>query len=340
MDVIVQQTDAPAATAEAPEQDLASLFQAEIDAESAPPAKAAPAAAKETQQPDGDDTADVAEETEAEEAEEPATDEPEDAAETPSDDTAIVAPSGMTKDDREKFATLPTEMQSWLARQATQTTADYTRKSQAVAEQKKSVDQVLQLVSSRLEVLDQHLSSFADRPIAPPDLALRNTDPYAYDEKLAEYLTAKHEQEVAVAQREKARKELEVVKATRQQQYMAERDADLKAKAPELFADKDFKAIRRIQEYAVKHGYAPEQLKMATADDILILWKAQKFDANEAARKNVKSVPPAPLKAAKPGPSKVGRPTAYTSAMKAFDERPSRENLAAMFEAEIRSEKR
>ncbi len=336
--------DAPALSAH---EQLAQGFAAELAAEREPP-KSEPAkpAPKETPEPveapNEDAPDEVVKESDAEEADDTATDDADAAAETPSDEEpSIAAPSGMTDADKAVYAKLPTELKAWVAKQESARTADYTKKTQEVAEKRKQFESAVTGVSARLQQLDQQLSAFTDNDIAPPNPALRNTDPMAYDEQLANYMHQSHLKELAAKEREKIGKEQANIADAMHRQFQAEKEQQLREVAPELFGKDGNKIGQQIQQYAKSLGYSVEQLKAASANDIVTLWKAQRFDAIEAAKKNVKPVPPAPLKVSKPGPAKaVGRPSEVAAALKNLDSKPSRDNLAAAYLAEIRSEKR
>lgn len=347
MDVQTATPAADAGPALSAHEQLAQGFAAELAAERNPPkeeaAKPEPKETPETE--DAPEEAAPVEEnpSEAEEADDTATDEATDAAETPSDDAPnIAAPSGMTDADKAAYAKLPTELKAWVAKQESARTADYTKKTQEVAEKRKQFESAVTGVSARLQELDKQLSVFTDNDIAPPNPALRNTDPMAYDEQLANYMHQSHLKELAAKEREKIGKEQANIADAMHRQFQAEKEQQLREIAPELFGKDGNKLGRQIQEYATQHGYTVQQLKAASATDIVTLWKAQRFDAIEAAKKNVKTVPQAaPKVVAKPGPARaVGRPTEVAAAIKNLDSKPSRENLAAAYLAEIRSEKR
>lgn len=326
--------------------DLAEMFRAELDAEDAPKtaAKSAETVSETVAAPD-DEAAQVEdEESEAEEADDAATAEPEDAADTPSVDPAIAAPSGMSDADKEQFGKLPSEMKAWVTKRIADQTADYTKKTQVIAEQKKHLDAGVQQIVTKLQALDQHLAKFTDHDIGPPDPALRNTDPVAYDEQLANYMHAQHVKELATKERQKVHEEAERVQKAQATKFFKEQDEILRTAAPELYAadgKMDTQKFKVIQEHAFKAGYSSEELQGASAKDIITLWKAQRFDAIEAAKKQVKTVPPPAPKTVKPGPAKgVGRPSAVTSAARNLEKAPSRDNLAALYLAELNSEKR
>jgi len=320
--------------------DLASMFLKEIQEESAAAAPAAPEPTTAPVEVEAE-APDEVPETEAEQVEEAATQEQGDEAEAPIDLSAIQAPSGMSDADKAEFAKLPEPMRQWLNKTATAATADYTRKSQEIAEKRKRYDAALDTVTHRLSALDQTLESIVGNRIEPPDPGLRLTDPEAYDAALANYNYSRHAQEVAEKKRAEVQKELEAVYQHRTQQFLAEQDQILREAAPELYTEKGPAIRRQIAEFAMKTGYSKQELDAASAKDVLTLWKAQQFDALQAAKKAVKPVAQAAPKTVKPGPAKaVGRPTQIVSAIKNFDASPSRSTLADMYLAEIQSERR
>lgn len=342
MDVVIETggASAPAPTTHA---DLAAGFAAELAAERGEE----PAKATAEEIATADDAADEeaaapveAEQSETGEVEEAATAEADEGAETPTDDQPIVAPSGMSEADKAEFAKLPTDMKAWLTKQAAAATADYTRKSQAVAEQKKQFDATVPVLIQRLQAVEDILKTATDNQIAPPNPELRVTDPETYDRDLADYMYAQHQREVATKERQKVEAEKKALQEAHYQQFHQTRQEELREKAPELFGPKGREIGQQIQDYAQKLGYSVEQLRHSSANDLITLWKAQRFDAIEAAKKTVKSVPPPAPKVSKPGPAKaVGRPTNLARAVTNLSQNPSRDALVAAFAAEIASEK-
>jgi hypothetical protein len=347
VNIVTPSDSGPAPTTHA---DLASGFAAELAAERNPPkADPAPVEADDAEPEVPVDAVDAPLEAAAEqptesdavEADDTATAEADDAAETPSESSQIVAPSGMSDADKALYAKLPTEMKAWVAKQEAARTADYTRKTQQVAEQKKAFDNGVLNVTQRLQALDAELAKFTDNVVPPPDPALRDTDPLSYDEQLGKHLHSVHLRELAGKEREKVQRETDQTLAAMRDQFHRERSTQLRELAPELFGAKGQEIGKQIQEYATTNGYSVEQLKAASATDIMTLWKAQKYDAIEAAKKSVKTVPPPAPKVSKPGPAKtVGRPSNLANAIQNFDRNPSRDALAAAYAAEIASERR
>lgn len=343
MDVSIPVPTADAGTAPTTHADLAQGFAAELAAERNPPkaeAVEAPPEIAETVEEPHEAAPVEAEESEAQ-ADDTATAEADDTAETPSDAAPIAAPSGMSEADKQAYAKLPTEMKAWVAKQEAARTADYTRKTQAVAESKKQLETGVHGVMQKLQALDQQLAQFTDNTVPPPDPALRDSDPLAYDEQLGRHLYSVHQKELAGKERQKLQAEYEQTSKAMERQFHLDREQQLREVAPELFSEKGQEIGKQIQSYASKNGYSVEQLKMASATDIVTLWKAQRFDAIEAAKKGVKSVPPPAPKVSKPGPAKaVGRPSNLANAISNLDKTPTRASLAAAFAAELASERR
>lgn len=65
----------------------------------------------------------------------------------------IAAPQGMTDKDRAVFDSLPSATQKWLADQAKEKEADYTRKTTELADQRKGLDKLDQVLAPRRQQL-------------------------------------------------------------------------------------------------------------------------------------------------------------------------------------------
>lgn len=337
-------SEAPAQPQLSAQEQLAGLFAQELAAERGETPEPASQGHQDTEQPaeSAPEEAAPAEENAPEEGAETQEEaEPGDGAEEPTDSPAIAAPPGMSEADKAEFAKLPPALQTWINKRITEQQADYTRKTQQVAEQRKYYESSVAELQQKLQAYDHILSQFTTPKLAPPDPKMRDTDPVAYEEQLASYLHQKHLQEVAAAEQQRVRQEQEAL----QKQQMAEfyrREAEALAQmAPELADPKKGAALRKaVYEYGIKAGYTPEQLSMATARDMVTLWKAQRYDAMQEARKNIKPVPPAAPKAARPGPAKaIGRPSNVTRAVQQLVENPSRDALAAAYLAELQAER-
>lgn len=339
-------TGAPQGDAAPTLDSIASLFEAELAAESAPPKqeKEAPA---EVEQPDteaespdtGAESAepDTADEAEAVEGQDPES-EPEEA---PAHRT-VDAPSGMSEADKAAFAKLSPEMQSWVSKRMADQQADYTRKSQDVAEKRKGFDAASQHLMGKLQQYDQILTKFTDPEIAPPNPAMRVQDPERFEQEQAEYLYRKDLQDKAKAERFRIAQEAEALTQAQMRQFYAEQAEELQRIAPELAAQTPQAAEKRkaVHKYGLDQGYTPEMLKNASARDIATLWKAQQFDAAQKAKANVKVVQKPAPKVIAPGPAKGGRPSNFAKAVQDLSQNPTVDALEAAFLAELQTEKR
>lgn len=346
MDVATQ--GAPDGAATPTVDSIASLFEAEIAAERAPPKaeKEAPAAEPE-EQPETDaelpgTEAESEDEITADEAETEDEQEPESEPSEAPAARAIDAPNGMSEADKAMFSKLPQDLKAWISGREAQQTADYTRKTQEVAEQRKAVKMASDALVGKLQQYDQILSRFTDPEITPPDPGLRLTDPADYEEKLASYVHRKDLQERARAERARNAKVYEQHIREQEREYLAEQAQELQRLAPDLAANtlKAAEMRKAIHKYGVDSGYTPEMLSQASARDIVTLWKAQQFDAAQKAKANVKVVQKPAPKIAAPGPAKGGRPSNYAKAVQDLSSNPSVDALEAAFLAELQSEKR
>jgi hypothetical protein len=253
----------------------------------------------------------------------------------------IQAPAGMSDEDRVAFAKLTPELRQWVVNSDKSRTADYTRKTQEVAESRKAYDAGLQTLQTQLQEYDRILKGFTARPVTPPDPALRHTDPLAYEDQQAEYIQAKHRMEIANEERERIRVESDRINKEMFERQVAEETKLLREKVPE-FADARKAPIlsKAVAEYAIGNGYTVDELKFARASDIAVLVKAMRYDAAQAASQRAQPVTVVP-KSSQPGPAKsVSRGGPITTAIQTLSQAPTRENLAAAFLAQLNSERR
>lgn len=321
---------------------LAGLFAMELEAEDAPQ-KAAPAAT------DPGPTGATGEATQIAEEANAATTEQEGA---PDDGTSTApvldAPSGMSEADKAVFAQLSPEMKAWVSKREAETRSDYTRKTQAIAEVRKATEAVGQQLMGQLQQYDAILSQITNRQIAPPDPAMRQTDPLGYDEQMSAYITAKHQQELASGEQQRIRAEANQLAQHQRGEWFSQQAAELnelsqKVGVPELAAGTPAgKAMREsVFKYATATaGYTPDQLSQASARDMVTLWKASQYDAAKAAKANIKVVPPAIPKSTTPGPAKAApNKGSLAAAVSNLSQNGSRDNLAAAYLAQINSER-
>jgi len=166
--------------------------------------------------------------------------------------------------------------------------ADYTRKSQALAEQRKEtegiqserqqLEQERQMYANGLQMLQEQQSSKLQEFEGTDWTALKQEDPYQYMLQKDEYRDAQEkvqnvQQQQILIQQEQA----EVVQKARsnfvKQEYNRLVDA-----LPE-WNDKESTIKKDVQEYAVSVGFRPEEInQLADHRSVLVIKKAMEYD--------------------------------------------------------------
>lgn len=338
----IQDNAAPAGGSATSRDDLAGMFLAELQAEDAPaPAPDEPAKAEEPQQQN--DAAPVeaaAEETSSEDV----TAEAETEIEPTEAHDIADAPSGMSEADKAHFAKLSPELRAWVSKREGERHADYTRKSQEVAEVRKEATTRIQALSGAMQQYDAILAKFTDHELSPPDPAMRMSDPEGFEHQMAAYVQAKHQQEIAAKERQRNAENYAALQKQQQQEWYAEQGQRLREIAPELAdaSPKGRELMRSVWNYGLKNGYSKEQLTQAGASDMAVLMKAMRYDAAKVAKQAAKpAAAPAAPKVQQPGPSKAagGRPSNLAKAVQNLNASGTRESLAASYLALIQSER-
>lgn len=266
--------------------------------------------------------------------------EPDSVAETPLATSAINAPAGMSEAERAVFAQLPREQQAWVTQRESQRTADYTRKTQEVAAHARAVQSERQALSGQLEQYSAFLSKVTDQSIAPPDPALQQTDPYAYQERMADFVQAKFRQEQAQVEQAKVQAQRQYIEKQQYGEFVQAETAKLVDIMPEFQDPKTGPALKKaVAEYGLSNGIPVTALERATAVEIAILTKAMRFEAAQKAKASATIVPTAAPRSSRPGPARApGRGTSMTDAVQNLSARPTRESLAAALMAELSAE--
>jgi len=236
----------------------------------------------------------VVEETEeAEEVEEEAPEEEEGQAEEETEEevdeeeeTEIVAEEDLKytiKVDGEEFEVGIDELKNGYQRQA-----DYTRKSQALAEQRKEteaiqserqrLEQERQMYANGLQMLQEQQSSKLQEFDSVDWETLKAEDPYQYMIKKDEYRDAQEKvnnvaQQQALIQQER-NEEMQRAKA----QFVQQEYNKLVDALPE-WKDKDSTIKKDIREYAKSVGFLPEEIsQLADHRSVLVIKKAMEYD--------------------------------------------------------------
>lgn len=230
---------------------------------------------------------------EAEEVEEEAPEEEEGQAEEETEEevdeeeeTEIVAEEDLKytiKVDGEELEVGIEELKNGYQRQA-----DYTRKSQALAEQRKETEQIQserqrleqerQMYANGLQMLQEQQSSKLQEFDSVDWETLKAEDPYQYMIKKDEYRDAQEKvnnvaQQQALIQQER-NEEMQRAKA----QFVQQEYNKLVDALPE-WKDKDSTIKKDIQEYAKSVGFLPEEIsQLADHRSVLVIKKAMEYD--------------------------------------------------------------
>lgn len=227
---------------------------------------------------------------------------------------AIEAPQFLDEKERAAFAALPREAQEMLLKHDKALVADYTRKTQALAEDRKVIQaqrQQLESVVSRFgEVIPELERKVAEwQKVDWPRLARETTaEDYnayraQYESDVRQFQQTKQKQ----AQAETASFTLHVKEQTERLQEIA------REKAPELIAaDAGEKVIKPLEKYIKDQGYSDEEIRWIGAQDMLMAYKAMKYDQMVAARKDKPALTPKPDARSGGKPVRAG-PAASTS---------------------------
>jgi hypothetical protein len=190
---------------------------------------------------------------------------------------------------------------------------DYTKKSQAVAEERKAVEAERHAVQEAKALRDQYaqqlgiIEQMLNQPQQAEDLDyLKETDPIGYAVKVAE-LSQKEKQLAQVrAQREMISQQQEYDRQQQMRQMIATESEKLVSVLPEFADPSKGEVIRKdIRTYGKQMGFSDEELaNVFDSRAVLTLYKAMQYDKLQSAKPGItKKVAEAP-KAIKPGVSK------------------------------------
>jgi hypothetical protein len=190
---------------------------------------------------------------------------------------------------------------------------DYTKKSQAVAEERKAVEAERQAVQEAKAMRDQYaqrleiIESMLNQPQEVENLDyLKETDPIGYAVKVAE-MSQKEKQLAQVrAERERIMQQQEYDRQNQMRQTIAVESEKLVAAIPEYADPNKGETIRKdIRSFGKQMGFSDEELaNVFDSRAVLTLYKAMQYDKLQSSKPAVnKKVSEAP-KAIKPGVSK------------------------------------
>jgi len=173
---------------------------------------------------------------------------------------------------------------------------DYTRKSQAVAEERKAVEaerhavqeakQMRDSYAERLQLIEQMLS----QPQQEENLEyLKETDPIGYAVKVAE-MSQKEKQLMQVrVERERISQQQEYDRQQQLRAKIGEESQKLVAALPEFADPVKGEAIRKdVRTYGKQAGFSDDELaNVYDSRAVLTLWKAMQFDKLQASKPGI-----------------------------------------------------
>lgn len=218
--------------------------------------------------------------------------------------------------------------------------ADYTRKTQQVAEERKAqaaefskrleaFSQREQAVEQNLQMLGAAIQSFDSQVNWD---ALRQADPSAF-------LEAREQQAKRLQAFEHSRQQIEGLRQARRAEVIAENSQRLMEAMPELLDQAAFKAFgEKVTAAGQTYGFTPQEIAAVEDHRMLqVLSDAAKFRELQSKAGEVKAVVAKAPQMAKPGAPRQGNAEALKThrLVKQATEAPSRDNLQSLFKATL-----
>jgi len=190
---------------------------------------------------------------------------------------------------------------------------DYTKKSQAVAEERKAVEAERQAVQEAKAMRDQYaqrlgmIEQMLHQPEESENLDyLKETDPIGYAVKVAEISQREKQLSQVRAERERITQQQEYDRQQQMRQTIAAESEKLVAAIPEYADPEKGETIRKeIRNFGKQLGFSDEELgNVFDSRAVLTLYKAMQYDKLQSSKPAMnKKVSEAP-RAIKPGVSK------------------------------------
>ena len=191
-------------------------------------------------------------------------------------------------------------------------TADYQKKTQSLAEQRKSVEaerikideaaKTRDTYAQRLQVIEQLLSQ---QDTTENLQELKESDPIGYAIKVAERSEREKQLQAVQAERQRVQQEQQALHGQRMQQHIQSEQEKLKGIIPEFKDEAKAEVIRRdIRSYAKSIGFSDQELSQVyDSRAVQTLYKSMQYDKLMAGKSGAtKKVATAP-KTLKPGTS-------------------------------------
>jgi hypothetical protein len=211
-----------------------------------------------------------------------------------------------------KLYEVPAEMKEALLRQS-----DYTVKTQEVAEQRKAVEVALGTVKLQQQQYDFAQSIWDD--VKQVDMLKANITQYQdYIRNNIEQLSSSDIEKIRFQIDETRQQGEELTNSiqsrqTEHQQALQQSQAELQKKGTEVLAQRipgwGKETQGQVRDYALSRGYAPQQLEMATPDDVQTLYESMQYrklqEGKAAAVKKVQAAPKIQPKSRNPMPKET-----------------------------------
>jgi hypothetical protein len=170
---------------------------------------------------------------------------------------------------------------------------DYTKKSQAVAEERKVVEAERQRIEEAKMLRDQYaqrlqlIEQMLNQPQQEEDLAyLKENDPIGYAVKVAEM--SQREKQLAAVNAERQRIQAQQMQEQQQSlaQLVQQEAQKLAEKLPEFADPQKGEAIKRdLRDFGLKAGFSEEELgSIYDSRHVLTLWKAMQYDKLQSSK--------------------------------------------------------
>lgn len=183
--------------------------------------------------------------------------------------------------------------------------SDYTRKTQEVAETRKSLEQRSATVSEAEQHLLALLERYDQQEPEPDWVELQRQDPLGYQEHHARYMQRQKERQAAQAEAQRIRQEQDQRTTAQRREALAREAEALLSKLPEAKGDR--KKAQEIVNGALKHGaetygFTREELQgVSDHRVILALSDAQKWRQLEKAKPTTAAAVTGAPKTVRPG---------------------------------------
>jgi len=191
-------------------------------------------------------------------------------------------------------------------------TADYTKKTQEVAEARKMVEAERQRIDEASRLRDQYaerlgvIEQMLSQTEKAEDLsALKETDPIGYAVAVAEQAEREKQLNAVRAERQRLAQQQQVEHSERLKAHLANEAAKLRDAIPEMSDEVKGEVVRRdIREFAKSIGFSDQELaQVYDSRAVLTLYKAMQYDKLQKGKPQVtKKVQQAP-KMLRPGTS-------------------------------------